>query len=130
MPRGNTATIDFQSLRLQWAAHVPIAQLCQNFTVSRDQMTRLKFVLHLPPRHDRSLRFKPSRPKPPSPEEIAASEASLALAPAIAARVTCVHAMWTDREWSERQVTKPQAFRLSRVELTDELRDDIDEDEW
>ena len=64
------------------------------------------------------------------PEEIAASESSLALAPAIAARVTCVHQMWTDREWAERAVTKPKAFSLKRVELTDELRDDISEDEW
>jgi hypothetical protein len=130
MPRGNTAAINVESLRVQWAAHIPIARLCQNFTVSRDQMTRLKFVLELPPRHDRSLRFKPPRPKPPTPEEIAASEASLSFAPAIAAAVTCVQVTWDARTREERQVTKPTAFSLRRIELNDELRDEIDDERW
>lgn len=130
MPRGNTATIDFESLRLQWAAHIPIAHLCQNFTISRDQLTRLKFVLHLAPRHDRSLRYKPPREErleDPTPEEEAASLAGLALAPMVAARVTCVQAHWTDREWRDRQVTKPQAYTLARIEVPDETREMMDD---
>ena len=127
---GKTATINVTQFRADWDSHVPIAFLCVKYTITKDQVVRLRDHWQLPLRLDRRLRFKPKRPQPPTPEEIAASESSLALAPAIAARVTCVNQMWTDREWAERAVTKPKAFSLKRVELTDELRDDISEDEW
>ena len=71
MTRGNTATINVVSFRAQWDSHIPIRALCENFTITRDQVTRLKFVWDLPPRHDRRLRFKPVRQRDPTPREIA-----------------------------------------------------------
>lgn len=128
---GNTARINVTAFRADWAAHMPIALLCVRWTVSKDQIVRLKRVWELPPRHDRRLRYKPPRPIPPTPEEIAASESSLALAPEVAMRVTCVHAMWDDRTRAERQVRKPQGFTLARIELTPDLRDAVeDENRW
>jgi hypothetical protein len=127
---GNTARIDIVQFRADWASHMPIAALCTRYTVTKDQVVRLRNVWHLPLRLDRSLRFKPPRPKPPAPDEIAASEASLDFAPAIAAAVTCVQITWDDRTRSERQVTKPTAFSLRRIELNDELREEIDDERW
>lgn len=126
---GNTATIDVAQFRAAWDAHVPIRQLCVDYTVTRDQVTRLKFVWSLSPRHDRSLRWKPGRDdREPDPDadEIAASESSLDLAPWVADQVTCVQAMWTDRMWEERLVTKTPEFRLSRIEVPDEYREMVD----
>jgi len=127
---GNTARIDIVQFRKDWGSHIPISALCVRYTVTKDQVVRLRNVWHLPLRLDRSLRFKPPRPKPPTPEEIAASEASLGFAPAIAAAVTCVQVTWDARTREERQVTKPTAFSLRRIELNDELRDEIDDERW
>jgi hypothetical protein len=99
---GDTATIDVAILREQWASHIPISQICTNFTITRDQVTRLKFVYDLPPRHDRSLRYKPPRDPGPDDEEERASRESLSLAPQIAARATCVQAMWTEQQRLDR----------------------------
>lgn len=127
---GNTARIDMVQFRADWESHIPIAALCTRYTVTKDQVVRLRNVWHLPLRLDRSLRFKPPRPRPPTPDEIAASEASLDFAPAIAAAVTCVQVTWDDRTRSERQVKKPTAFSLRRIELNDEMRDEIDDEDW
>lgn len=126
---GCTTTIDLVKFRAAWVAHVPIRQICVDFTVSRDQVTRLKFVWDLPPRHDRRLRWKPGpqdREPAPDADEIAASEASLDLAPWVADQVTCVQANWTDRTWDERRVVKPTEFTLARIEVPDGYREVID----
>lgn len=122
---GNTATIDIAQFRADWAAHVPIRALCISYTVSRDQVTRLKFVWNLPPRHDRSLRWKPGpedREPDPDAAELAASEASLDLAPWVADQVTNAHATWTDREWEERRVEKTHHVTMARIEMPEEAR--------
>jgi hypothetical protein len=127
---GNTASIDVLIFRAAWEAHVPIRQLCVDFTVTRDQVTRLKFVWSLPPRHDRSLRWKPTkedREPDPDENEIAASESSLDLAPWVSDQVTCVHATWTEKMWEERLVAKPQELRLSRIEVPSEYRKMVDD---
>jgi hypothetical protein len=126
---GSTATIDAAKFRAAWDAHVPIRQICVQFTVSRDQVTRLKFLWELPPRHDRSLRWKPGpqdREPEPDADEIAASEASLDLAPWVSDQVTCVQSNWTDRTWEERRVVKATEFTLARIAVPDEYRDMID----
>jgi hypothetical protein len=126
---GSTSTVDVVQFRAAWEAHVPIRQICVDFTVSRDQVTRLKFVWNLPPRHDRALRWKPSpedREPDPDGDEIAASEASLDLAPWVADQVTCVQASWTDRTWEERRVVKAKEFSLARIEVPPEYREMID----
>lgn len=127
---GNTAAIDIVAFRAAWDRHIPIRQLCVDFTVSRDQVTRLKFVWELAPRHDRSLRWKPGRDdREPDPDadEIAASESSLDLAPWVADQVTNVQAIWSDKTWEDRCVTKTPQFRLARVEVPDEYREMIDD---
>jgi hypothetical protein len=120
---GDTSRIDLATLRGQWASHSSYAALCSFWTVTREQIIRLKHVLPLPPRHDRRLRFRPPRNEKPTPEEIAASESSLSLAPMVAARATCVTSQWTDEVRLQRQVTKPTAFRMTPVETPEELRD-------
>jgi len=112
---GDTSRIDIQTLKLQWSSHSSYAAICTYWTVTRDQLIRLRCVLPLPARHDRKLRHRPQRASPPSAAEIAASEASLELAPAIAARVTCVQALWDDRTRAERHVLKPTMWRVHEV---------------
>ena len=128
---GDTSRIDLATLRIQWASHSSYADICSYWTVTRDQLIRLRCVLPLPPRHDRRLRHRPCRAAPPTPEEIAASEASLDLAPAVAARVTCVQITWDDRTRAERQVTKPTMWTLAEIEVPEESRqffDDLNRD--
>jgi hypothetical protein len=120
---GDTSRIDLATLKVQWASHSSYAALCSFWTVTREQIIRLKHVLPLPPRHDRRLRFRPPRNEKPTPEEVAASEASLSLAPMVAAMATCVTSQWTDEVRLQRQVTKPTAFRMTPVETPEELRD-------
>ena len=126
---GNTSRIDLAILRIQWASHSSYAAICSYWTVSRDQIIRLKQKLPLPPRHDRRLRFRPERYSEPSAEEIAASETSLNLAPLVAERVTCVTSLWTEDIRHQRQVTKPQGVFLSPVEMPDDM-DDGDDFRW
>ena len=122
---GNTSTIDFSTLRMQWLQHIPMAGICEFHTISRDQLIRLRDVMPLAKRHDRKLRYKPvdNWRDPTDPVELAASEDSLALAPAIAERATCVSAYWDDSTRASRQVTKPKEFSLSTLEMSEELSD-------
>lgn len=127
---GNTAVIDQATLRAQWEAYVPVGAICQHWTVTVHQIVRLREAWNLPPRNDRKRRYKPSRAErmlDPTPEELAASENSLSLAPMVAARVTVVQATWSMEDWNDRQVTKPTPFTLARIELTDEIRDFMDD---
>jgi hypothetical protein len=124
---GSTATIDFTTLVLQWNSHSSMHAICTHWTITKDQLIRLKSVVPLAPRHDRRLRHRPERAAPPTLEEIAASEASLDLAPAVAARVTCVQITWDDRTRSERQVTKPTMFTLQEIEVPEEAKEFFDD---
>lgn len=104
MPRGNTATIDLVAFRAEWLAHTPIAAMCVQFTVSKDQVIRLRRGLQLQPRNDRSLRHKPKHQRDPTPAEI---------------RQRCleVQATWDDRTRHDRAVIKPTKFTVRRIEL-------------
>ena len=127
---GNTAVIDQQTLRAQWEAYIPLQVIAQFWTVSSHQLVRLRDVWGLPPRNDRRRRYKLSRVErmlDPTPEELAASESSLALAPMVAARATCESALWTDEIRAQRQVVQPTPFRLARIEVPGELVDEMDE---
>jgi hypothetical protein len=126
--RGDTSRIDIATLKIQWASHSSYASLCTFWTVTRDQLVRLRDVVPLPPRHDRRLRYKPPRPEKPTPEEIAASEASLNLAPMVAARATNESVFWTEEVRALRQVRKATAFRLAQVDVPDELRHLLDDE--
>ena len=124
---GDTSRIDIATLKLQWASHSSYAAICSFWSVSRDQIARLRDVLPLPLRHDRKLRYRPPRAEKPTAAEIAASEASLDLAPMVAARATCVTVNWTEEVRAQRRVSKPQPLRLEPVEMPEELRDVFDD---
>jgi len=124
---GNTSAIDFATLRVQWQSASSMFAICSYWSITKDQLIRMKVVAGLAPRHDRRTRHRPARQPPPSAAEIAASEASLSFAPYVAARVTCVQATWDDRTRSERQVTKPTLFSLQEIEVPEEAREFMDD---
>ena len=124
---GDTSRIDIATLKLQWASHSSYAAICTAWTITKDQLVRLRNVIPLPLRHDRRLRAKGERAWNPTPEDEAASEASLSLAPMVAARATCVSVHWTDEIRSLRRVQKPQAIQLEPIEVPEEWRETFDD---
>lgn len=110
MPRGNTAVISVAAFRSEWLSHAPIMALCQKFSITKDQVIRLKHLWDLPPRHDRRLRFKPVRQRDPTPREIAQACRE-------------IQARWNEEVREERRVTKTQHVSLVRIEMTDEARE-------
>jgi hypothetical protein len=105
---GNTARIDFATLRLQWASQSSMFAICSHWTITKDQLIRLKFVADLPPRHDRRLRHKPPRSayRDPTTTEI---------------RLACleIQSRWDDRTREERLVAKTQHPTLRFVPMPD-----------
>ena len=90
---GNTATICVATFRADWDAGVPMVDLCQRWTITKDQLIRLKTVWNLPLRHDRARKREPVTRV--SRAELRASEASCDLAPAIAAAAAKERQAWT-----------------------------------
>lgn len=123
---GDTSRVCIETLKVQWGSHSSYAAICSFWTITKDQLVRLRNVVPLPLRNDRRLRFRPNGHERPTPEEIAASEASLDLAPMVAARATCVTCQWTDEVRAHRQVQKPTAFVMEPVPLTEDLQEIID----
>lgn len=124
---GDTSQVCIETLRVQWSSHSSYAAICTHWTITKDQLVRLRNVVPLPLRLDRRLRHRPSSTGLTiTSEELAASESSLDLAPMVAARATCVTVHWTDEIRSSRQVTKPEGFRLPEVGLSSELRDAVE----
>jgi len=109
---GNTATIDFKTLRVQWASHLSMHYICTHWTITKDQLIRLKTVADLPPRHDRRLRFRPQRgeTKDPTPAELIARAAE-------------VRAGWDEDTELRRQGIKPQPYRVPEISLSPEARE-------
>lgn len=109
---GVTATISVTAFRADWATHMPISALCERWTITKDQVLRLRDVWHLPLRNDRRLRFKPKRSemRDPTPREI---------------KQACkeIQAKWDARTREERAVIKTQTVHLRRIELTGEALD-------
>lgn len=129
---GNTTRVERSILELQWDAYIPMAAICQHWTITKDQLVRLRDVWELPLRLDRKRRYKPSRLErmlDPDEDELAASQASLDLAPMVAERVTCVQATWSEEVRAERQAIKPEPFRLARIETPEEMQDCEDLDD-
>lgn len=90
---GNTATICVQTFRAQWEAGVPMAALCQRWTITKDQLVRLKDVWDLPLRYDRARKREPRFTV--SAAELRASEESLDLAPMVAAAAEIERRTWS-----------------------------------
>ena len=111
---GNTATIDFQTLKLQWASHSSMFAICSCWTITKDQLIRLRDVVPLPKRHDRRLRFKPSRSayRDPTPREIAQACKE-------------IQAAWDDTTRAARAGIKTEPVHLRVVQLPDDVADQI-----
>ena len=92
---------------------MPMRALCERYTITRDQVIRLAVVWELPRRHDRRLRQKPKRMPDPTPREIAQACRE-------------IQATWTEQMREERRVAKPQPVTLKRITLTDEAREELD----
>lgn len=126
--RGDTTAVNVDTLRMQWVSHSSMASICHFWTISKDQLIRLRDVYSLPKRHSRSIRFKPERDgKPPSKAEELASQNTLSLAPAVEKRAATVRAMWTDSQREARYWQRPSVFSLQMVDAPFDL-EESDED--
>jgi len=125
---GNTSTINVAAFAADWGANIPITQLCVRWTVTKDQVYRLRDVWQLPLRLDRRLRAKPPRQPKPTKPELAASEATLALSPMVAARAAEVRAGWSDVVYLQasrgnRQGSgEPQRYEIPEIPVPGNLR--------
>jgi hypothetical protein len=106
MAAGNTATISIDAFRADWLDHTPIVHLCSMYSITKDQVIRLRDVWALPPRHDRKLRAKPKRQVDPSPVDIEAA-------------CLRIQATWDERTREMRAVQKSQHVTLRRISLYD-----------
>jgi hypothetical protein len=106
MAAGNTATISIEAFRADWLDHTPIVQLCDMYSITKDQVIRLRVSWNLPARHDRKLRSKPRRQRDPSPLEI--QNACLR-----------IQATWDKRTREMRAVQKTPQVTMRRVSLYD-----------
>ena len=114
----STACRTFQAtLRKVWASGSTYAEMTEYLGVTRDQVIRMRDVLRLPLRLDRSQRRKGPRHKDPTPEEIAAACA------AIRAR----H-LESRRNEPDRVYRKHDEYVRFRVERASELSSDPLED--
>jgi hypothetical protein len=130
--RGNTATICVTTFRAQWDAGMPMVQLCQAWTITKDQLIRLKTVWDLPLRHDRGRKREPKVRL--SRAEIRASEESCDLAPAIAAAAARERERWTLEQEHARRGShsggasdrQPRILPLANLQAA--MRDFVDDD--
>lgn len=111
---GVTATISVAAFRNDWQTHMPIAALCQRWSITKDQVIRLAVVWELPRRHDRKLRAKPVRQRDPTPREIAQA-------------CRDIQATWDERTREERRVHKTQHVSLSPISMPDNVRDYVED---
>lgn len=105
MPRGNTATISVTAFRADWVQGLPIAVLCSSYSISRDQVIRLRDLWSLPLRNDRKRRYRqPGSKRDPTPEEI---------------RQRCleVQAGWSEQTRQNRHWKKPQDWAVPIIEF-------------
>lgn len=106
MPRGNTATIQMTVFRADWIAGLPIASLCSHYSISKDQVVRLRDLWELPLRNDRSKRRRHPDAKKgdPTPEEI---------------RVRCleIQKTWSDKTRQDRHWKTPTEWIIPLCEI-------------
>jgi len=103
---GITATISVQQFRKDWLDHKPISELCELYTITKDQVIRLRDVWALPLRHDRRLRAKPKRQRDPTPTEIEAA-------------CLRIQSRWDETTRENRAVYKTQHVSVRTVTLRD-----------
>lgn len=105
MPRGNTATISIETFKADWNSGLPIAVICSVYSISKDQVVRLRDIWHLPLRNDRRKRKRQAGHKrDPTPNEI---------------RLRCleIQATWTDKVREDRHWKKQQEWVVPIVDI-------------
>jgi hypothetical protein len=112
---GNTATIDRDRFSEDWRQYVTIADLCTRYTITKDQVIRLRDHFALDPRMDCSRRAKPKRAPKPTSIEVRRSEDSLELAPGVAAAAAAERLKW-DEETELRREAEKHAGEQARAE--------------
>lgn len=122
---GNTKAVNPLTLKVQWESTALLSSICSHWTISKDQLIRLRIAVGLPPRRD-CARGAGGFPEPDA-AEILASENSLDLAPLVAAAVTAAQANWTCRVQGERCVHKVDRMVFSQFD-TGGLLDWIEEE--
>lgn len=103
---GITSTISIEQFRTDWLDNKPIAVLCEMYTITKDQVIRLRHVWSLPLRHDRKLRHKPARATDPTPAEI---------------RAAClrIQGRWDETTLENRRVTKTSHCEVRRIDTSE-----------
>ena len=96
---GNTATICVTTFRCDWSSGLPLASICEKWTITKDQLVRLRAIWDLPLRLDRKLRHRPPRQRDPTTTEIL--EATLR-----------IQATWDDATRESRSVSKPTPYSM------------------
>ena len=104
MAAGITATISIEQFKADWCDHAPIVQLCEMYSITKDQVIRLRDAWALPKRHDRRLRSKPVRQRDPTPDQIEAA-------------CIRIQSTWDDRTREMRAVYKSQHVMLRRIPI-------------
>jgi hypothetical protein len=95
-----------------------MASICTYWSISRDQLIRLRDVYSLAKRHDRTKRRKGQRYTEPARAERMASEKTLSLAPAVERRAAAVRATWSDITRHARYWQKPQIFQFPECDTS------------
>lgn len=113
---GVTATISLQAFRADWDSHLPYAALCVRYTVTRDQIIRLRNIWGLTPRTDCRLRYKPKRSEQRDPTKRQIRAACLR-----------IQATWDADTREQRRVQKlnivqPRMIRLADIDTPGDER--------
>jgi hypothetical protein len=113
---GITATISVEQFRSDWCDHAPIVQLCELYSITKDQVIRLRDVWQLPLRNDRRLRSKPERQRDPTPAEIEAACLN-------------IQQRWDDRTREARCVNKHQHVTVRHISVSGDILAQAEEPE-
>jgi len=115
---GVTATISVAAFRADWATHMPLRALCERYTITRDQVVRLRDLWKLPLRNDRKLRWKPKRGeiRDPRPSEIKRLCAE-------------IQSTWDEAARERHLVQKTKHVTLIRFDVPADIRHEIEADD-
>jgi hypothetical protein len=95
-----------QAFKADWQANLSLAELCCRWTITKDQVIRLRTLWQLPARHDRRMRSS-SRHKDPTPAEIVE-------------RAAVVRQSWSVQTELDRRVVKPTRVELKPLTFGDQ----------
>ena len=114
---GHTATIVVQDFRRDWDSGLPIRDICERWTITKDQFVRLRDLWELPIRRGcgpKKIGMRGGEQPDPTPQEIEE-------------RARTIRAGWSDETELARRVSgKPVSFEVIQIS-TSSLRGAIHE---